>query len=104
MRPVDALRILIFLAVLFLLVKPLGAYMARVYRGERTFLDRIVGPLERLLYRLCGINPQDDMPWQTYTSALLVFTIVGTLLLYALQRLQAVLPLNPQGMGAVSPP
>jgi len=96
-------RILIFLVVLFLLVKPLGGYMARVYEGERTFLDRFVRPFERWLYRLCGINPQEDMPWGTYAAAVVVFSIVGMLLLYALQRLQAVLPLNPAGMTPVDP-
>jgi potassium-transporting ATPase potassium-binding subunit len=86
MRAVDVLRIVVYLAVVFLLVKPLGAYMARVYRGERTSLDRVLGPLERLLYRLCRIDPEEDMRWQTYTIAMLVFTLVGMLLLYALQR------------------
>ncbi|HYM91596.1 MAG TPA: potassium-transporting ATPase subunit KdpA, partial [bacterium] len=74
----------------------------------RTFLDPVVRPLERLLYRLCRIDPAEDMPWQTYTIAMLVFTVAGAFLLYALQRLQGVLPihdfhLNPQGFGAVSP-
>jgi K+-transporting ATPase ATPase A chain len=103
MTAIGVLRIVFQLAVVFLLVKPVGAYMARVYMGERTLLDRILGPLERLLYRLCGINPEEDMPWQTYTLVLLVFTMVGFFVLYALQRLQAVLPLNPAGMGPVSP-
>jgi K+-transporting ATPase ATPase A chain len=96
-------RILVFLAVVFLLVKPLGTYMARVYQGERTFLDPLVRPFERWLYRICGVDPRADMPWQTYTIALLAFTIAGMLLLYALQRLQGVLPLNPQDMGPVDP-
>jgi K+-transporting ATPase ATPase A chain len=97
------LRIVLYLVVVFLLVKPLGTFMARVFQGERTWLDRFVGPLERLLYRWSGVNPEEDMPWQTYTVAMLVFTLVGMLLLYALQRLQAILPLNPQAMSAVSP-
>ena len=96
-------RILLFLVVVFLLVKPVGSYMARVYEGERTFLDRLVRPLERWLYRICTIDPQADMPWQTYTIAMLAFTIAGLLLLYALQRLQGVLPFNPQAMGPVDP-
>ena len=97
------LRILLALVVVFLLVKPLGAYMARVYEGERTFLDPVLRPLERWLYRLCRIDPQEDMTWQTYTIGMLVFTVTGMLLLYGLLRLQAVLPLNPQKMSAVSP-
>jgi K+-transporting ATPase ATPase A chain len=103
MTSIGVLRILIYLAVVYLLVKPLGAYMARVYAGERTMLDPLLRPLERFIYRLCRVNPAEDMPWQIYTVALLVFTISGTLLLYALQRFQAVLPLNPQGFAAVSP-
>lgn len=97
------LRILLPLVVVALLVKPLGAYMARVYEGERTFLDPVLRPLERWLYRLCRIDPQEDMTWQTYTIGMLVFTVAGMLLLYGLQRLQAVLPLNPQKMSAVLP-
>jgi potassium-transporting ATPase potassium-binding subunit len=97
------LRILLYLVVVFLLVKPLGAYMARVYEGGRTFLDPVLRPLERWLYRFCRINPDEDMPWQTYTIGMLAFTVVGMLLLYGLQRLQTVFPLNPQKMSAVSP-
>ncbi len=97
------LRILFYLVVVLLLVKPLGAYMARVYEGGRTFLDPILRPVERWLYRLCRIDPDEDMTWQTYTIGMLVFTVVGMLLLYGLQRLQAFLPLNPQKMSAVSP-
>ena len=103
MTDIGIARILVFLVVLFLLVKPLGTYMARVYEGERTFLDRLVKPLERWLYRLCGINPQEDMSWSTYATAVVLFSVVGMLLLYAFQRLQAVLPFNPAGMTAVDP-
>jgi len=103
MTTIGLVRILVYLVVVFLLVKPLGAYMARVYQGERTFLDRVLGPLERLLYRLSRVSPDEDMSWQTYTIAMLVFTTAGMLLLHALQRLQGFLPLNPAGMGAVSP-
>jgi potassium-transporting ATPase potassium-binding subunit len=103
MRTIDVVRILVYLAVVFLLVKPLGAYMARVYEGGRTFLDPVLRPLERLLYRVSRIDPDEDMTWQTYTIAMLVFTMVGFFLLYAFQRLQGVLPLNPQRFGAVSP-
>ncbi|HET9000505.1 MAG TPA: potassium-transporting ATPase subunit KdpA, partial [bacterium] len=103
MTTIGVLRILLYLAVVFVLVKPLGAYMARVYEGGRTMFDPALRPLERALYRFCRIDPVEDMTWQTYTIAMLVFTLVGMLLLYALQRLQGVLPLNPQGMSAVSP-
>ena len=103
MTTIGALRILVYLAVVFLLVKPLGAYMARVYEGGRTLFDPVLRPLERLLYRFCRIDPEEDMPWQTYTIAMLVFTAVGMFLLYGFLRLQQFLPLNPQGMSAVSP-
>src|SRR5579864_240305 len=95
------IRIVLYLVVLSLLVKPLGGYMARVLEGKRTVFDRALRPLEHLLYRVCGVNHAEEMSWQTYSLALLLFSVVGMLLLYGLQRLQAVLPLNPQGFGAV---
>jgi potassium-transporting ATPase potassium-binding subunit len=97
------LQIGIYFIVLLLLVKPLGLYMARVYQGESTFLDRPIRPLERLCYRLIGINPQDEMDWKTYTIALLVFSALSVLVVYLLQRLQGLLPLNPQKFGATTP-
>ena len=86
MTAIGVLRIVIYLAVVFLLVKPLGAYMARVYEGGRTFLDPVLRPLERLLYRLSRIDPDEDMPWQTYAIAMLVFTMVGFFVVYGLQQ------------------
>jgi K+-transporting ATPase ATPase A chain len=97
------LQILFYLIVLFLLVKPLGGFIARVYAGERTPLDRILGPVERLIYRLSAVDPTQEMNWKTYAMAMLLFNLLGFLALYALQRLQGSLPLNPQGMAAVSP-
>ena len=96
------LQIAIYLIVLLLLVKPLGGYMARVYQGERTVLGRALGPIERLTYRLIGVNPEQEMGWKTYAVAVLVFSVFGMLFLYALQRLQGILPLNPEGLGDVS--
>jgi K+-transporting ATPase ATPase A chain len=97
------LQIVIYLIVLILLAKPLGCYMARVYSGERTFLDRVFGTVERLIYRLAGVDPEQEMNWKVYAVALLVFNMLGLLAVYALQRLQNILPLNPQGMAAVTP-
>jgi K+-transporting ATPase ATPase A chain len=97
------LQIAIYLIVLVLLAKPLGAFMARVYAGQRTFLDRILGPVERLIYRLAGVDPAQEMNWKVYAVAMLVFNVLGLLAVYALQRLQYILPLNPQGMAAVTP-
>jgi K+-transporting ATPase ATPase A chain len=97
------LQIGLYLLILLLLVKPLGSYMARVYQGERTFLTRIVGPIERLIYRILGMRADEEMDWKTYAVAMLIFNFVGLLILYALQRLQPALPLNPQNLGAVRP-
>ncbi len=77
--------------------------MARVYQQEKTFLDPVLGPLERLLYRLAKISPDEEMDWKANALAMLLFNFVGFLFVYALQRLQQFLPLNPQGMAAVTP-
>jgi len=97
------IQLTIYLAVLILLTKPLGNYMARVYSGERVFLDRLLGPAEKFIYRISGIDPQTEMDWKVYAIAMLVFNAFGLIFVYALQRLQGALPLNPQGLGAVSP-
>src|SRR5499427_10222348 len=97
------LQLGIYLVVLLALAKPLGRFMARVYMGQRTGLDRVLGPLERLIYRLCGVRAEEEMGWQTYTIAMLLFNLVGFLAVYVLQRLQGGLPLNPQAFGAVTP-
>ncbi|HXV98478.1 MAG TPA: potassium-transporting ATPase subunit KdpA, partial [Anaerolineae bacterium] len=93
----------LYMLVLLLLVKPLGAFMARVYQGERTFLDPVLGPVERLLYRLSGVRANEEMNWKTYAIAMILFNALGLFLLYGLQRLQGMLPLNPMGLGAVTP-
>jgi K+-transporting ATPase ATPase A chain len=103
MTPFIWLQIGLYLIVLLLLVKPLGSFMARVYEGERTFLSPVLGPVERLIYRITGVKPQEEMDWKTYAFAMLLFSLVGLITLYGLQRLQAVLPLNPQHLGAVAP-
>lgn len=95
------IQIGLYLVVLVALCKPLGAYMARVYEGKPTPLDPVLGPVERLCYRLFGIRPDEEMDWKTYTVAMLLFSAVGLLVLYALERLQGLLPLNPQGFGPV---
>jgi K+-transporting ATPase ATPase A chain len=94
---------LLYLAVLLALAGPLGRYMARAYEGRRILLERLLGPLERLVYRLAGVRPDDEMDWRTYAVALLICNAAGLLAVYALQRLQGVLPLNPQHLGAVAP-
>ncbi len=97
------LQILVYLVVLIALAKPLGGFMARVYQGERTFLDPVLGPLERLIYRLSGINPAEEMNWKVYALTMLIFNLIGFFVVYLLQRIQGFLPLNPQGFGAVAP-
>ncbi|NOT04871.1 MAG: potassium-transporting ATPase subunit KdpA [Anaerolineales bacterium] len=96
-------QIVLFMGILLLLAKPLGSFMAKVYQGERTFLDRVLGPVERFVYRLAGVKPKEDMNWKTYAIAAMVFNILGLLVVYAVQRLQGVLPFNPQGLGAITP-
>ncbi len=96
-------QVISYLAVLIALAKPLGAFMARVYQGERTFLDPVLRPVERLIYRLARVDPAEDMNWKVYAIAVMVFNVLGVLVVYALQRLQGSLPLNPAGLGAVSP-
>jgi len=96
------LQFAIFCVVLVLTVRPVGAYLARVFEGERTWLDPILGPIERLLYKLCGVHAKDEMNWREYAGALLGFSAVSLLLTYALERLQAAIPLwNPQKLPGV---
>ena len=93
----------LYLVLLLVLVKPLGWYMARVYQDEPIGLDRVLGPVEQFLYRLAGVRPEQEMDWKRYAVAMLLFSGAGVLFLYALQRLQGWLPLNPAGIGPVSP-
>ncbi len=98
------LQLALYVVVLLALAKPLGTYMARVYEGQPAFLNRLGAPLERVLYRACGIDPQREMHWIEYALAALAFNIFGLVVVYALQRLQHWIPfLNPQDMAAVSP-
>jgi len=98
----DYLQLALYLAVLLLLVKPLGIYMAAVFADTPNRVNRFGAPIERALYRVAGIDPREDMGWKRYALALLAFNVAGLLVVYALQRVQQWLPLNPQGFGAVS--
>ena len=86
----------LYVALLILLAWPLGSFMARLYEGKRTILDPVLGPLERFLYRLAGVKPEVEMKWTAYAGAMLVFNLFGFLAVYAIQRFQHLLPLNPR--------
>jgi len=103
MTATGLIQIVVYMAVLLILVKPLGGYMAKVYLGESFGLERILGPAERLIYRMFGIRPEDEMHWKTYAGAAILFKLAFFFLLYLLLRIQGILPLNPQGFSGVSP-
>jgi K+-transporting ATPase ATPase A chain len=96
-------QIALYCVVVTLLVKPFGGFMTRVFTGERTFLSPVIGPLERGIYRVSGVDEKEEQHWITYGVAMLLFSVAGFVFLYALQRLQAVLPFNPQGLDPVAP-
>jgi len=96
-------QLTLYVVVLLLLAKPLGVFMARVYEGRPCGLDGALGWLERLIYKVSGIRPQEEMGWKTCAATMLLFNLVGLLAVYLLQRVQGILPLNPAGLGAVSP-
>jgi K+-transporting ATPase ATPase A chain len=97
------LQFVAFLAVLLLLMRPLGLYIASVVQGEKTFLDPLLRPIERLLYRTCGIQAEQEMSWQQYSVAMLIVSFVSLLLTYVIERAQGLLPWNPQHLSGVSP-
>lgn len=97
-------QIALFSLVLLALTKPMGAYMARVFEGERTWLDPVLGPVERLLYRLFGVDPREDMRWTTYALAMLAFSVVSLVFTYVVLRLQGLLPFNPMGFSTAKAP
>ena len=97
------IQIAIYFVVLTALVVPLGRYMARVFQGERTFMSPILRPVEIGLYRLARVDETKEQHWLTYTVAMLLFNAAGFACVYALMRLQGLLPLNPEGMSAVAP-
>ncbi len=97
------LRIGLYLGALIALGVPLGSYMASVYSGEARLAQGLLGPVERALYRLAGVRPEEDMPWKRYAAAVLLFNLAGALVVYGVMRLQGHLPLNPAGLPAVAP-
>src|SRR5258708_529947 len=97
------LQILLFLVLVFLVTKPMGVFMARVFSREKTFLDPVMRPLERVLYRVTGVDENHEMRWTEYAISMLLFSLVSMIVLYLMQRLQGYLPFNPQKFGAVNP-
>jgi potassium-transporting ATPase potassium-binding subunit len=97
------LQIVVFLALIFAITKPLGVFMAHVFAREKTFLDPVLRPIERLLYRVTGVDETHEMRWTEYATTMLVFSAVSMLVLYLIQRIQGMLPFNPQHLGAVTP-
>ncbi|MBZ5549131.1 MAG: potassium-transporting ATPase subunit KdpA [Acidobacteriia bacterium] len=96
-------QILFFLALIFLVTKPMGVFMARVFSRERTFMDPVLRPIEKLLYRVTTVDENHEMRWTEYAVSMLLFSLVSMIVLYLMQRLQGYLPFNPQKFGAVSP-
>ena len=97
----NLIQCFVFLGALLLCVKPLGAYMARIYSGEPAGLNQWLNPLERWFYKLCGVKPEDEMSWKTYAVAMMLFNVFGIVAVYVLQRFQAILPVNPTHMASV---
>jgi K+-transporting ATPase ATPase A chain len=96
------LQIALYCVIIIAITRPIGGYMTRVFNGERTFLSPVLRPVERLLYGASGVDEKEEQHWLTYAVAMLAFSLVGVVSLYAIQRLQHVLPFNPQGLPAVS--
>ena len=103
MMTLALLKVAAFFLLVLAVTKPLGLYMRRVFSGERTFLDPLLGPLERLVYRLGGVDARKEQGWKAYASSLLVFSVLGVVGVYAVERLQVLLPLNPDRLPAVPP-
>ena len=103
MTPNGWFQILLFLLLVFLVTKPLGIFMARVFNREKTFMDPVLRPVERLLYRVTRVDENHEMRWTEYAVAVLLFSMVSMVVLYLMERLQGYLPFNPQKFGAVAP-
>src|ERR1700686_5640256 len=94
------LQILLFLVLVFLVTKPMGIFVARVFNREKTFMDPVLRPIERVLYRATGVDEDHEMRWTEYAISMLLFSIGSMVVLYLMERLQGYLPFNPQKLGA----
>src|ERR1700739_2063121 len=104
MTTIGIVQILLFFAIILALTKPVGLFMSRLFQGERTFLHPILRPLEVLVYKLCGVREDQEQRWTQYAASLLSVSIFSFLFVYAFQRFQGHLPLNPQGFGTAQVP
>jgi K+-transporting ATPase ATPase A chain len=104
MTSIGIAQILLFFGIILALTKPVGLFMSRVFQGQGTFLHPVLRPVERLIYRLCAVQEDEEQRWTQYTRSLLAFSLLAFLFVYALQRLQGLLPFNPQGFGAAQVP
>ena len=104
MTSLGLINILVFFLVLLAITKPLGLFMAKLFEGKRTFLHPVLRPVEKLIYRLCGIQEDAEQHWTQYTAALIAFSIASFLFAYAIQRLQRFLPFNPMHFGTAQAP
>src|ERR1700736_5236142 len=98
------LQIAIYFGLILLVTKPVGLFMAHLFEGERTFLHPVIRPLEVLVYKLCGVREDEEQRWTQYAFSLLSLSIFSFLFVYGFQRLQGLLPLNPQGFGTAQMP
>src|SRR5215831_21379063 len=96
-------QLALFSGLVLLTTKPLGSYMARVFEGERRPLPRVLGPIERFLFRLSGVDPSVEQTWVRYAGSVLTFSLFSMLVTYVILRVQHLLPLNPQKLAAVDP-
>jgi K+-transporting ATPase ATPase A chain len=104
MRSIDWMQLGVFVAAVALITKPMGLYLMQVLDAKgRTWFDPVIKPMERVTYRVMGVRADEEQDWKHYTLAMLLFSVVSCLFTYAILRLQHLLPLNPQGFGAVSP-
>ncbi|HEY4954660.1 MAG TPA: potassium-transporting ATPase subunit KdpA, partial [Gemmatimonadaceae bacterium] len=104
MTTIGILQILVFFGVILLVTKPVGLFMSRLFQGQRTFLHPVLRPVERLVYKVCGVREDQEQRWTQYAASVLAFSLFAFLFVYAFQRLQVLLPLNPQGFGAAQVP
>ncbi len=104
MTGLGVLQIALFLLIIGLITKPLGSFMMRVFDGQRTFLHPILHPVERFIYRLSGVSPELEQRWTQYAGALIAFSVAKFAVTYLIQRIQGILPLNPQGFSTAHAP